>query len=283
MQNSLRPVHTHTHTHTHTHVDLYLFRQVSDLDLHRLLQVTDGEVPDAAGHHVAVQRATALLLLHRHAVLTGNRCCTCCCSLHSHHDESFSPETGWCCWRIWSWSWTESICRLHSEGRWTAERRGGLPELEGSPDPIQNQSEQRRRTQGAINKLKTNTSRRVLTQEFSSTPDYTWVHTERLSDHLWSDVTSCSETKRLHVSAQTQWGVHVEYLLNLQDGPNNEELFRDRVSQRYTVCFNSTTRKITTFVKGVWCWCVCIEMVSPTYICPVIGWRMGLGPDPINF
>ena len=43
-------------------------------------------------------------------------------------------------------------------------------------------------------------------------------------------------------------------MLNLQKGHNESESVRDTVSLRYKVCFNSTTLKITTFVKGVW-WC----------------------------
>lgn len=40
-----------------THIDLYLLNvgvKVSDLNLHWLLQVTDGDVLDTAGYHVAV-------------------------------------------------------------------------------------------------------------------------------------------------------------------------------------------------------------------------------------
>lgn len=45
--------------------------QVGDLDLHRILQVFDGNVPDAARHHVAVQRQAVLLRLGRQT--EGNR------------------------------------------------------------------------------------------------------------------------------------------------------------------------------------------------------------------
>lgn len=51
------------HQQQNPHIHLYMFRQVSDLDLHRIRQVTDGEVPHAARHHVAVQRAAVLLFL----------------------------------------------------------------------------------------------------------------------------------------------------------------------------------------------------------------------------
>ena len=47
--------------------------------------------------------------------------------------------------------------------------------------------------------------------------------------------------------------LHVLHLmLNLQEGHNELESVRDTVSLHYYVCFNSTTFKITTFVKGVW-------------------------------
>ena len=44
-------------------------------------------------------------------------------------------------------------------------------------------------------------------------------------------------------------------MLNLPEGHSELESVRDRVSQRYKVCFNSTTFKIPTFVNGVWCCC----------------------------
>lgn len=42
---------------------LHLLVQVSNVDLHRLLQVTDRQVPHAACHHVAVEGMSPLLLL----------------------------------------------------------------------------------------------------------------------------------------------------------------------------------------------------------------------------
>lgn len=64
---------------------MYLLGQVSDLDLHRLRQLADGEVPHAARHHVAVQRAPALLLLQ---------------TTNTKHSASCSPlhvSLGWSC------------------------------------------------------------------------------------------------------------------------------------------------------------------------------------------
>lgn len=43
--------------------DPYRLRDVSHLDLHRNRQVSDGQVPHAARHHVAVQEAVVLLAL----------------------------------------------------------------------------------------------------------------------------------------------------------------------------------------------------------------------------
>lgn len=50
------------------------------------------------------------------------------------------PEKTLCCWRTWSWSWTQTICLPRSETRRTAERRGGWSELKGYSSLIQNRS-----------------------------------------------------------------------------------------------------------------------------------------------
>ena len=75
------------------------------------------------------------------------------------------------------------------------------------------------------------------------------VTCDQWCQHLSSVIRSVfsSETNRLHVSTQRQKEVHVEHLQNLQEGPNNAERVRDRVSQCYQVRFNSTTLKITIF------------------------------------
>jgi len=50
---------------TITEPHLYLIGEVSDLDLHRVSQVSDGEGPHTAGHHVAVQGTIVLLFLEQ--------------------------------------------------------------------------------------------------------------------------------------------------------------------------------------------------------------------------
>lgn len=48
-KDELEKTHLHHMTHAHTH----LLRAVSNLDLHSIHEVADGEVSYTAGHHVA--------------------------------------------------------------------------------------------------------------------------------------------------------------------------------------------------------------------------------------
>lgn len=70
-QNHMSHMVCHQPPHACTHT--YLLRQVSDLDLHRLHQVTDREVPDAARHHVAIEGSPVLLFLKTEPAHTQHR------------------------------------------------------------------------------------------------------------------------------------------------------------------------------------------------------------------
>lgn len=75
---------------------LHLLVQVSNMDLHRILQVLDSQVAHTAGHHVAVEGLSKLLLLEEtRGQLWVTSPPACWSRLHTPHCRS--PGIGWCC------------------------------------------------------------------------------------------------------------------------------------------------------------------------------------------